>query len=72
MIQTVTTTKLIEYKRANKSSADTIDDLINKILSTGDYSCKEIADDKKNKDYKKWIMPEEPKGFMKCKKHDPL
>ncbi len=76
MIQTINTSintsKLIEYKNANRLSTGNIDDLINKIFSAGDYSRKETADDKIKKDYKKWMMPEEPKGFIKCKKHDPL
>ena len=66
------TLKLIEYKKTNKSSADTIDQLINKIIFTDDHSSQNIMDDKIKPVYKKCIMPEEPYGYIKCKKHDPL
>jgi hypothetical protein len=66
------TTKLIEHKKTNKHSTDEIDHLINKIFSGNNYSSKNIDDHKIKVDHKKWMMPEEPQGFIKCKNHDPL
>jgi hypothetical protein len=65
-------TETIEHKKINNPGNDKIDRLINKIISTDNYSSEDIKDHKTKSDQKKWIMPEEPQGFIKCKKHDPL
>lgn len=66
------TLKLIEYKKTNKPPADVIDQLINKIIFTDNHSSQNITEDKIKTEKRKWIMPEEPQGFIKCKKYDPL
>ena len=65
----MSTIKLLEYKKEKKS---TIDELINQIISGDDHSIKTVAKAPTKTGQKKWIMPEEPIGFIKCKKYDPL
>ncbi|HEY4876337.1 MAG TPA: hypothetical protein VIH86_12235 [Puia sp.] len=64
--------KLINYKKTNKAPVYKIDELINKIFSAVNDSSQNIVDSKIKTENKKWVMPEEPRGFIKCKKHDPL
>ncbi|MBS1915340.1 MAG: hypothetical protein JST87_03625 [Bacteroidetes bacterium] len=54
---------MIEYKK--------IDQLLNEIIYGDEKKQKGAGAPAKN-DFKKWIMPEEPKGFLKYKEHDPL
>ncbi|HTQ65854.1 MAG TPA: hypothetical protein VMI12_13730 [Puia sp.] len=63
--------KQIEYKKIKEIEGKKIDLLINDIIY------KKKWEEKKNKatqkdDFKNWIMPEEPKGYIRAKKHDPL
>jgi hypothetical protein len=68
----MSTQKLIDDKKTNKPHVDKIDELINKIFSTVNDSSQNIVDSKIKTDNRNWVMPEEPRGFIKCKKHDPL
>ncbi|HLY71734.1 MAG TPA: hypothetical protein VKR53_18500 [Puia sp.] len=65
-------TKPLEFTKENKSAIDNIDKLINKVFADNNYSFKKNKARQINPDYKKWIMPEEPQRFLKCKKYDPL
>ena len=63
--------KLIEYKKSDKPSDDQIDLLINKIINQNDLH-ENIIKNTSSNIFSTWIMPEESKGFIKFKKHDPL
>jgi hypothetical protein len=56
--------KLMDHKKINKPGADKIDHLINKIFSADNHSFKNIEDHKIKTGQKKWIIPEEPQGFI--------
>ena len=61
--------KQIAYKKMPGISYKKIDLLINEII----YGKQVNKDPESNpKDFNKWIMPEEPKGYIHCKKNDPL
>jgi hypothetical protein len=63
--------KEIEYKKLNQMEGKKIDVLINEIIykkeSEGSKS-KPVQKD----DFKNWIMPEAPKGYLRAKNNDPL
>ncbi len=63
--------KQIGYKEALKIEHKRIDLIINEIINGGKLEKKENNEVFKT-DFKKWVMPEEPKGYMRTKKNDPL
>ncbi len=63
--------KQIGYREMPKLSHRKIDLLINDIMSReGERKTKRMVNDKN--DFKKWIMPEEPTGYLRGRKNDPL
>jgi hypothetical protein len=63
--------KQIGYKEVLKSEHKTIDRMINEIINSQEPLRGENKESH-HADFKKWKMPEEPKGYFHTKKNDPL
>ena len=63
--------KRIIYKQPLMIEYRKIDQLLHEIIYGEDKRNSKRELPAKN-EFKKWIMPEEPKGFLKYKEHDPL
>jgi len=64
--------KLLDNRKALHPAGDNIDQLISRILFMRDDFEAKVVPIRKDADRKKWLMPEEPQGYIKCKKYDPL
>ena len=62
--------KKIGYKAVPKIAYPEIDQLISDAFKTNAPENKKPA--QANSDFKKWVMPEEPKGYLHGKTNDPL
>jgi hypothetical protein len=63
--------KMIIYKQPLMIEYKKIDRLLQEIIYGNDKHERKKETPAKN-EFKKWVMPEEPKGFLKYKEHDPL
>jgi len=63
--------KKIGYKEALRLEHKKIDMIINEIINSAEQKENENREVVKI-DFKKWVMPKEPTGYMRAKKNDPL
>jgi hypothetical protein len=63
--------KQIGYKEAQRIEHKEIGMMINEIINDIRPKNKENKESGKG-EFKKWVMPEEPKGYIHTKKNDPL
>jgi len=63
--------KKIGYKKVLQIEHKKIDEIINGIINATEQKKNENEQALKT-DFKKWVMPIEPKGYIRVRKNDPL